>query len=45
MSARREEFINYTPTDPKPIRAADKRTFNAVGKGDLRVELPNGTLS
>ena len=45
MSARREEFINYIPTDPKPIRAADKRTFDAVGKGDLHVELPNGTRS
>ena len=45
MSARREEFINYTPTNPKPIRAADQRTFDAIGKGDLRVELPKGTRS
>ena len=42
MSARRDEFINYVPTEPKPIRAADKRTFDAIGKGDLRVRLPNG---
>ena len=42
---RRDEFINYTPTEPKPIRAVDKRTFNAIGKGDLRVDVPNGTQS
>ena len=45
MSAQRNEFINYTPTEPKPIRAADKRTFNAIGKGDLRVDVPNRTRS
>ena len=44
-SAQHNEFINYTPTEPKPIRAADKRTFNAIGKGDLRVKVPNGTQS
>ncbi|KAF8159410.1 hypothetical protein B0H34DRAFT_625413, partial [Crassisporium funariophilum] len=25
-----------------PITAADKRVFHAIGKGDLRVKIPNG---
>ena len=45
MSSRLQEFITYTPIKPKPIRAADKRTFDAVGKGDLRIEVPNGERS
>ena len=45
MSSRREEIINYTPIEPKPIWAADKRTFDAVKKGDLRIEVPNGERS
>ncbi|KIJ06095.1 hypothetical protein PAXINDRAFT_22965, partial [Paxillus involutus ATCC 200175] len=27
---------------PKPITTADKRTFDAIGRGDLHIELPNG---
>lgn len=39
----RESLINYKNTsDPIPIRAADGRIFQATGKGDLRIEIPNG---
>ena len=32
-----QEFINH-----EPIRAADGRTFHALGKGDIQIMLPNG---
>ena len=34
-------MINYTDIDPVPIRTADKRTFQATGKGDMYIYLPN----
>jgi hypothetical protein len=35
--------MNYEKlVNPEPIKAADGRTFSAVGKGDIQVELPNG---
>jgi hypothetical protein len=36
------KLLNYREIEPEPIRAADGRTFSALGKGDLKVELPNG---
>ena len=30
------EFVNH-----EPIRAADRRTFHALGKGDIQIALPN----
>lgn len=42
MSGFRHRFINYTETEPVPVLAADKRTFNANGKGDMYIYLPNG---
>src|SRR6267154_1653534 len=42
MSPFRTNFLNFRTIDPHPIRAADKRTFNAIGKGNLYVELSNG---
>jgi hypothetical protein len=36
------KLMNYREISPKPIRAADGRTFSALGKGDLKVELSNG---
>jgi hypothetical protein len=36
------KFLNYKElVSPEPIRAADGRTFSALGKGDLPIELPN----
>ncbi|KAF8156065.1 hypothetical protein B0H34DRAFT_659818, partial [Crassisporium funariophilum] len=40
FSPSRKKFLNYQEISPEPVRAADGRTFSAVGKGDLRVHLP-----
>jgi hypothetical protein len=45
MSPYREHFENYVSIMPKPIAAADKRYFQAIGKGDLRIRIPNGSGS
>jgi transposase InsO family protein len=42
MSGFRHKFIDFVEIDPVPIRAADKRTFNATGKGRMLIHLPNG---
>ena len=42
MSGFRHKFINFTEIEPVPIRAADKRTFEATGKGKMLLYLPNG---
>src|SRR5271163_4682435 len=41
MSGFRHRFINFVEIEPKPITAADKRTFSAIGQGDMYVYLPN----
>ncbi|KAF9527270.1 hypothetical protein CPB83DRAFT_768658 [Crepidotus variabilis] len=38
----RDQLINFIPIDPRPITAADKRVFHAMGKGDMRIRIPNG---
>ena len=35
MSPYRDHFENYVTITPKSITAADKRHFQAIGKGDL----------
>ena len=42
MSPFRHRFKNYRSIPPHAITAANKRTFYAVGTGDLQVEVPNG---
>lgn len=42
MSPYRDRFINFKSISPHPIQAADKHTFEAIGRGDLPIELPNG---
>ena len=43
FSPDRSKFLNYQElVTPEPIRAADGRTFHALGKGDIQIELPNG---
>src|ERR1700678_160214 len=43
FSPERSKFINYEEfITSEPIRAADGRTFSALGKGDLKIFLPNG---
>ena len=43
MSPYRDHFENYIPIVPKSITAADKRYFQAIGKGNLRIKIPNGS--
>src|SRR6267142_598588 len=45
MSPFSERFTKYRAIPPRPITAADKRIFYAVGTGDLRIEVPNGESS
>ena len=42
MTAYRNRLENYVSIVPKPIAAADKRFFQATGKGNLRIKIPNG---
>ena len=42
MSGFRHKFINFGEIEPIPITGADKRTFKATGKGDMRIYLPSG---
>ena len=42
MSPYQDHFENYVLIAPKPITAADKRYFQAIGKGNLRIKIPNG---
>src|ERR1700678_1487854 len=42
MSGFHHKFIDFVEIEPIPITAADKRTFKATGKGDMRIYLPNG---
>jgi hypothetical protein len=34
MSGHRHRFTNFTEIEARPITAADKQCFNAIGKGD-----------
>jgi hypothetical protein len=42
MSPFRERFTSYQSIPPRAITTADKRTFYAIGTGDLQIEVPNG---
>jgi hypothetical protein len=45
MSPFGKKFTNYKSIPPRPITAADKWIFYAVGTGDLRIKVPNGKSS
>ena len=45
MSPYHDHFENYISIAPKLITAADKRYFQAIGKGDLQIRTPNGTIA
>jgi GAG-pre-integrase domain len=36
------KLLNYWEINPEPICSANGHTFSATGKGDLKLELPNG---
>ena len=43
FSPERLRFLNYKEfINQEPIRAADGRTFHALGKGNIQISLPNG---
>ena len=42
MSSAHMCFVDFVTIPPKPIQSADNRTFNAIGRGNLYVHLPNG---
>ena len=41
MSPYIDEFINFSFIEPKPISTADNCTFKAVGKGMMKITIPN----
>jgi hypothetical protein len=41
MSGFLRKFFNFVKIEPVPITAADKRTFQATGKGDMYIHIPN----
>ena len=41
MSPYCKQMENYVPIAPESITAADKRYFQAIGKGDLCIQVPN----
>ena len=45
MSPYIDAFTDFTFIKPKSISAADNRTFHAVGKGTIRVAIPNSKRS
>ena len=45
MSPFHEDFINFVSIIPKSIAAADQRSFQATGRGDMYIEVPNGEMS
>ena len=42
MSPYKQKSINYFPIQKRVLTAADGGTFDAIGKGDMHVFLPNG---
>jgi len=40
-SAYIEAFTDFVFIEPKPISAADNRTFEAVGEGSMHIKIPN----
>ena len=38
-----DHFSNFKSIMPRAITAADKHTFEAIGKGDLTILIPNGS--
>jgi hypothetical protein len=41
MSGFLRKFFNFVKIEPVPITAADKCTFQATGKGDMYIHIPN----
>jgi transposase InsO family protein len=42
MTPSRQHLINYVEIPRRGIQAADNKIFEAVGKGDMHISIPNG---
>src|SRR5882672_1152324 len=42
MTPLGRSLLNYRSINPKPISAANQRTFSTIGRGDLKIRVPNG---
>ncbi|SJL02247.1 uncharacterized protein ARMOST_05573 [Armillaria ostoyae] len=42
MTPSRHRLMNYMAIKPRGIMAADKKKFEALGKGDMYITIPNG---
>ena len=45
MSPFRKSFITYREIEARPITAANKNVFHAIGIGDVIIKVPNGATS
>lgn len=45
MSPHRDHFASYRDIHPKSFDAANQQTFEAIGQGDIILDLPNGRTS
>jgi len=45
MSPFLHRFTNYCSIPPRPITAANKHVFYAIGTGDLQIDVPNGQVT
>jgi len=43
FSPYKEQFENYRTISSVPVLTADGHSFAAIGRGDLKIKLPNGT--
>jgi hypothetical protein len=43
MSPFRTSFVTYQSIEARPITAANKNVFHAIGIGDFMIKVPNGT--
>ncbi|KAJ7211051.1 hypothetical protein C8J57DRAFT_1606065, partial [Mycena rebaudengoi] len=42
MTPFRHRLTNYIEIPPRGIQAADRKVFQAIGKGDLHISFPHG---
>ena len=42
ISPYHDQFENFERTAPRSFKAANKQSFNTIGKGDLIIDVPNG---
>ena len=42
LTSEHTKLLNYREIGPEPIQATDGHTFSATGKGNPKLELPNG---